>query len=414
MENELETFKREHDKAAQCFEKAISFSNLSSYRVSAIHDYFLGFSEIVGSLNKNLGDSKRPLIPDGDIVVAPGIPGSDKVLYESLVESIDGLKSLFLYIHELITTSILGNLINIIRCQKEFIGILKSEVLVIVKERQDSIQKFVSSYTSLVSLRDKIEKLHKKDPINSNDMTLHLEQFRKASLAKKSLWSIARSKHIEYLNYVQSSVLKIKIHEISQESQLKNILFAFIPIIQESNDKIEQSLKKMGGEKPEYSKLFSDFVEKSGIIRTTFFPTEFSPFQFDFADPLLDSSYTQTIRSPSEVPLFFATIIHSFQSGSKEELTVEVGERFYVYENPINKWIYVENNTRRGFVPSLVLQIEEGSYAFAFEPYVAINEGEMSCSAGQLLLISPEAPNEYITLHGEKGVIPPHCIVREP
>ena len=418
----METIKLINDEGAQAlqqFDAMISNFDKTTTIVNEISKYYDTYSKNIDSLlveQKVLQNPVEAIGADKENPIAPGFPGSDSQNYLGYFKLLNSMLNVLNKNSVTIRKCIIGRLQEL---NNDFQTMVKAQSFLISeasKLREQSVHDLTEKSNSLTAQKMKAEKLfkayeNKASAKNHTEMCKECEEFRKRKIAFASSYKEAYERHRNYIFTVNSAMSKVKESEIARQVQLKSILFEFCPAFYDDCDRFKESVKSFETAEKDWNDEFVKFAESNGIVRSSAIQREFAGYKFSFEDSRVDFAAAPEKGITTETPLFFAKVREDYAG----EVDLKSGDRVYVYDGLHGKQSCVKTAERKvGFVPSNILEIIEGVYGIVAYPNLG-GEGEISVSAGDIVLVNSSSENETIfeNLRGEKGTLPDFCVIKE-
>lgn len=415
MEEILNKYKEEKAHAKSNLLKTIEYTQNITERVN---DNISFFSTYISNINEIMKNRKNADVPTKLPELkndAPGFPGTDLTLLNSFFQLLNSLSETQQLSYYQAQNDIICRITQLEKDFDKTIDELKKNVKNERIERSKALHAFNAKTNALQQTKAKAEELHKAYETNPNPKTQKAledscEEFRKMKIAYKQAYKDLYIKHKNYMTAVNQTILKIKVAEISRCSELKCIVFTHAQNFDAAGELMNEICNEIDNAKSTWRDEFIDFAQKNGIVRTSFPPKRYEPLQFSFQDSKLEFKEAPSAETSKESPLGFAVAKKDFneESGSLKE-----GERVYIYDNLKTSFSYVQTKDRKGFfVPSDILEEVPGDYNIVTLPYLASSDGEISVSAGDIVLETTDGHCKYYErVDGVKGTLPPSVLL---
>lgn len=219
-------------------------------------------------------------------------------------------------------------------------------------------------------------------------------EFAAAVRAHRALIADLNAKHREFVAAAKATTDRLASTLVGRQSHLRSLLLNFHPILAEVIDAIaaaRDSIRESGAST--FGADFRAFALKHGIVRTSVVNEDFQPYAFSFEEANLPPPPPTACASDRVIPIAIAVVTAAFAGADASELSVEEGERLYLFESlEGGGWVFVASadEKRRGFVPAAVLRVIEGRTVFAAAAQLALEEGQPSFGSGELLVVTAE------------------------
>jgi hypothetical protein len=417
MEKFLAQLKEEKTEAKNSISKVLVYTQNITDRVdqniSFFSKYISNINEIIRIRKTDVAPLKLREFKDD----APGFPGTDLNLFNEYFKLLNALSEIQEISAYKIKKDIVHRMTELEEDFKATFERLKQKVENQRVERSKALDAFVAREQTLQKAKSKAEALHsshQQDPNPKLQKSLEdaCEEFRSAKVAYRQAYKELCSKHKNYITTVNQTILRIKAAEISRCSELKCITCLHAQNFDSAAEIMGDICSDINAPSNNWKAEFVSFAEKSGIVRTSFSPREYSPLQFSFENSKLDFKHAPQTATMKSCPLAFAVLKQDF---NEEGVSLKEGERVYIYDNLKASKSYIQTKERESlFIPSDVLEEINGEYNIATVPYIAVNDSEISISSGDLIMEIPSEDGKmYEKIDGSKGFIPSFVLLEE-
>lgn len=387
----------EKHRYSHYFKDICTYASCIRKRHEFFFDLYIKLNKILKSTMKSapsLLKLKEVNKVDNGEIVAPGIGGSQtenmKLLF-TIFDSIVELSNEFL---SCMNVEIFNVFKNMSKFEKDLIKVEKIKVRNNKTQRKTALLAYCAKQKQLADLYMQIEKENQNTPVNSSKLkTMLCKYFSILSETKLALTEL-NLLHSKYVKSTEESINKIRVSVVQHVTEMKSIFFSTIPFVINYTKRIDIYTDMIEKLKPNlasnWENDFIKFIMSQKLTRSPKPIQSFNNFAFSFVEDMFLRPSLPLFCHYEGFPLFIGTVTEKYEPQQSNQLSVDVNEKVFIYENPVYEFVLVTKPTSNifGYVPTKILNISKDEKTYmTIKPQLKTMDDKMCFHTAELLCL---------------------------
>jgi len=269
------------------------------------------------------------------------------------------------------------------------------KLLTDIQAMQDKVDQAKAQGASTNEVNKKIDKIKSL-----------LESYRSSASNINTLVQKLNHAHLKFIRATSQTISRLSdgINQIPVDCA--NLFSSFVTLFEKISQIYQNAAKESQSINMSFVQLFTSYITNHHIVRATlpsvwFATPDISKDNPDLP-PMPPPPQWQQLDYPTGLAIISTPDHRDFVSQQNFELPALDGEYVYTFESYQLPWIYVEavqDRTRRGYLPTKVLQPEDHELVMTIDAWLATENEELSVDFGWILIVENRDKEGYVFVH---------------